>query len=666
MKKSIQTILLLFFCFPTIQGQTKEIKVADALFVQYFYKSASEAYKKIALTNPTEHVLKRLGDSYYYNLDLKEASEAYAMLFKNFTPDNPKYMFKHAQSLRGIGRFEDFNIWMQKFREFSKRSSTGNYFTSKASFVKTPKKADPTYKVTNLRSINSIYSDFGVTDFGNKILFSSPRGRNLPTKESGVKNENNFLDFFTIRKENISSKAEYISNVRPLFAKGIKSDLNESSITFSPDNKIMYFTRNNFVKGKFMANKKGYNNLKILKAEWIKGQWENIVELPFSSDDYSVGHPSLSKDGKRLYFISDMPGGVGETDIYVVNVYEDGVYGVIKNLGATINTEGREMFPFISDDDVLYFSSDGHLGMGDLDIFSTKKDGDDYTGPVNLKFPVNSRSDDFAFSIDPAAKKGYLSSNRKGSSGKDDIYEVEQIEAFCIQTIAGVVRGAQLKKYLPNAEIVVKDGLGATIKNTLSDERGVFSFKLPCNQKFVITVSKEYYKPNTAFVQTSEKTVLDLNLALEIEDDFEYDSKNELIIKINTIYFNNNKWNIRSDAEIELDHIVKIMTKYSKIIVASASHTDARGKSVYNKKLSQRRAKSAVDYIISKGISPDRIYGKGFGEDQLTNNCADNDSHSNRVKCKESQHQENRRTSFLVLNIDDVEMSTANKKLYLQ
>ncbi len=239
MKKSIQTIFLLFFYFPTIQGQTKDIKAADALFVQYFYKSASEAYKKIALTNPTEHVLKRLGDSYYYNLDLKEASEAYAMLFKNFTPDNPKYMFKHAQSLRGIGRFEDFNIWMQKFREFSKRSSTGNYFTSKASFVKAPKKADPTYKVTNLRSINSIYSDFGVTDFGNKILFSSPRGRNLPTKESGVKNENNFLDFFTIRKENISSKAEYISNVRPLFAKGIKSDLNESSITFSPDNKII-------------------------------------------------------------------------------------------------------------------------------------------------------------------------------------------------------------------------------------------------------------------------------------------------------------------------------------------------------------------------------------------------------------------------------------------
>lgn len=654
MKKSIQSTLFLFFCLTTIQGQTKQIKAADALFARYSYKSASAAYKKIALTNPTEHVLKRLGDSYYYNIDLQEAVETYATLFQNFTPENPKYMFKYAQSLRGVGRFEEFNVWMRKFRDVSKMSPTGSYLTKKEPSSTAREKDESTFKVTNLRSINSIYSDFGVTDFGDLILFSSPRGRNLPAEKNEIKKENNFLDIFTVRKEDISSKAEYLSGVRPFFSKGIKSDLNESSITFSSDKKTMYFTRNNFVKGNFMTAKKGYNNLKILKAEWFEGQWDNIVELPFSSDDYSVGHPSLSKDGKRLYFISDMPGGVGETDLYVVNVYKDDVYGIVENLGPTINTEGREMFPFISDDNVLYFSSDGHIGLGDLDVFSTKKENDDYTWPVNLKFPINSKSDDFAFSIDPAIKKGYLSSNRKGSSGKDDIYEVEKIESLCIQTIAGVAREAQFKKHLAEIKIIVKDPFGTIIKNTVSDENGLFSFKLPCNQEYIITASKEYYKSNTMLFETTERTVLDLALALEIEDDFEYGPSNELIIKINSIYFNSDKWNIRPDAAIELDQIVKIMTKYPKMIVSSASHTDAKGSSLYNKTLSQRRAKSAVDYIIYKGISSNRIYGNGYGEDQLKNQCVDNDSHSNTVKCKESLHQENRRTSFLVLNIDDI------------
>jgi outer membrane protein OmpA-like peptidoglycan-associated protein len=426
----------------------------------------------------------------------------------------------------------------------------------------------------------------------------------------------------------------------------------------------MYFTRNNFVKKKFLTVKKGYNNLKIFKAEWFNGRWDNVVELPFSSDDYSVGHPSLSKDGSRLYFISDMPGGVGQTDIYAVNVYKDNVYGIVENLGPTINTEGREMFPFISDDEVLYFSSDGHVGLGELDVYATRKEINGYTNPVNLQFPVNSRSDDFAFSINPVTKKGYVSSNRKGSSGLDDIYEVEQIESVCIQTVAGILREIQFKKYLPEAKIIVKDEFGTILKSIISDENGLFSFELPCNQKFIITTSKEYYKENTAYFETSEKTTLDLDLALEIENDFEYDSRNELIIKINTIYFDSNKWNIRSEAAIELDKIVSIMTKYPKIIVASASHTDAKGNRAYNKILSQRRAKSAVDYIIYKGISPERIYGKGFGEDELTNKCVDNDAHSNRVKCSKLQHQENRRTSFLVLNIDEIETNNKPKKTF--
>jgi outer membrane protein OmpA-like peptidoglycan-associated protein len=309
----------------------------------------------------------------------------------------------------------------------------------------------------------------------------------------------------------------------------------------------------------------------------------------------------------------------------------------------------------------LYFSSDGLIGLGDLDIYATRRKIDGYTNPVNLKFPVNSVSDDFSFSIDAITKKGYLSSNRKGSSGLDDIYEVEQIESICIQTVVGMVREVQFKKYLQEAKIIVKDAFGTIIKSTVSDEKGLFTFKLPCNQSFTITTTKEYYKIDTAFFETSEKIVLDLDLDLEIEDAFEYDSENKLLIKINTIYFNSDKWNIRQDAAIELDKIVSIMRKYPKIIVSSASHTDAKGNRTYNKILSQRRAKSAVDYIIYKGISSERIYGKGFGEEELANKCVDNDTHSNRVKCNKSEHQENRRTSFRVLNIDDIKTRNKSK-----
>ena len=442
----------------------------------------------------------------------------------------------------------------------------------------------------------------------------------------------------------------------------VNEKFHESSISFSPDYKVMYFTRNNYNYGAYKVGQKGYINLKIYRAEFINNKWRNITELPFCSDHYSVGHPSVSKDGKLLYFVSDMPGSLGETDIYVVDIYANSNFSAPRNLGSTVNTRKREMFPFIADDNTLYFSSDGHSGMGELDIFESKMANQVFQNPENLGVPFNSISDDFAFSINPQKNKGYLSSNRKEGRGDDDIYrfeKVNEVPEVCTTKVTGTVRNLKFQKYIPYANLLLKDSQNNVIENTQADEFGRYSLELPCNQYYIITGSKEYYKPETKTFTTDKDLVVDLNL--EIIDDFTYNQRKEVVIKINDIYFDYDKWNIRPDAARELDHIIAVMKKYPDIIVTSTSHTDARGTFRYNEELSQKRADASVDYIIYGGISPDRISGKGYGESKLTNKCVDNDLHTNAVYCSEKLHQANRRTNFVIQNINEVKAKAMAK-----
>ena len=651
MKKIIQLTIALLFSSLTLFGQTKETKTADAFFTNLSYIKASEAYEELAKNNPTEHVLKRLGDSYYYNVFMQEASEVYAKLFESYTPDDAEYMFKYAQSLRATGNFDDSKLWMEKFHNAEKDDSRGLNFTNDDASLLEIKDGEPLYEVTNLKEINTKYSDFGVTEFNNTILFASPQKLSNFIKRTHTRNQNNFLDIYQVEKDKMNSLKDRMS-----FSKEINEKYHESSVSFSPDKKTMYFTRNNYNKGKYKVDDKGYNKLKIYKAEWIDNKWKNIKELPFCSNEYSVGHPSVSKDGKRLYFASDMPGVIGETDIFVVSIKKDGTFGLIQNLGTKINTEGREMFPYISEDDVLYFSSDGHFGIGALDVFASKKIDGFFSEPKNLKAPVNSKLDDFAFSINPITKKGYLSSNREGGVGDDDIYSVvefnvpEPPKPPCMQVVSGIVSDTKFKNPLLGARLILKDENGLVVKDTIVGSFGEFSFQLPCNKKFMAYATKEYYQPDSASFVTTEavKVDLDLDFKLEIADEFSYNERNELIIKIRPIYFDYNKSNIRPDAALELDLVYAVMNQYPRIEVRGSSHTDARGRAAYNEALSHRRAVSTVNYVISKGISSSRIMAKGYGETQLTNNCVDNDRHTNRVKCTKEQHQANRRTEFVI------------------
>ncbi|WP_299015581.1 OmpA family protein [uncultured Polaribacter sp.] len=655
MKKTLQITMVLFLCSITLLGQSRATRQADTFFANLSYADASKAYKALSKENATEHVLRRLGDSYYFGAQMQDAFEAYKELFDRFPNQSSEQMFRYAQALRSVGKFKDSDIWMKKFYQKASKDGRGKNFTSSLITVADLTPTVPSYTVENLKSINTVNSDFGVTDYGNTILFSSPKKPSVYIKRGHTRNNKNFLDIYKVVKDNISTTAGDNSEVRPMFTDKINSKFHESSVTFSPKRQTMYFTRNNYLRGKYKEDKDGVNKLKIYRATWNKRKWDDVEELPFNSDDYSTGHPSLSADGTKLYFVSDMPGGLGGTDIYVVSIEEDGSFGVPQNLGPTVNTEGREMFPYIALDDVLYFSSDGHFGIGALDVFSTVKGKEGYTIPVNLQAPVNSKMDDFAFSINPFTKQGYLSSNRLGGLGDDDIYGVTQLEivkpiAPCEQMVTGIVRDTRDQSLLPGAKVVLKDTEGKIVQEVYADASAQFSFtRLACDTNYTLTGSKEYYKDDSAVVLTTKDKKLTVDLDLAIASDFARNERGDLIIRIEPIYFDYDKSNIRPDAAVELDNIVNIMRKYPNMIIESGSHTDARGRASYNEALSERRAQSTVNYIVSRGINRSRISGRGYGETRLVNGCTDNDSHTNRVKCSREEHQQNRRTEFVIV-----------------
>jgi outer membrane protein OmpA-like peptidoglycan-associated protein len=346
-----------------------------------------------------------------------------------------------------------------------------------------------------------------------------------------------------------------------------------------------------------------------------------------------------------------MPGGFGSTDIYKVAIKSDASYGDPVNLGKNINTEGKEMFPFVDAENNLYFASNGHVGLGGLDVFKSNISSSSPSEVENLGSPINSEKDDFSFSLNRIKRIGFFSSNRDGGKGDDDVYSfaIRKKEVLCKQLVEGVITDVFTNNILPGSKVVLfennikKDSMIVGV-----DAR--YQFNIKCNTAYRVVASKLYY--DTGFkVFTSSKIngKIIQNIGINLKTDFQY-SNGQIVVKINPIYFNYNKSNIRNDASIELNKVVAIMQKYPSLIIRSGSHTDARGKGVYNEALSDRRAKSTVTYIVSKGINPARITGKGFGESELVNDCVDNDAHTNRVKCSKDQHQLNRRTEFVVVN----------------
>ena len=649
MKKLFTLILTLSIGISFAQNK----RTAEKYFNNYDYLRSAELYEKMyEKGDSTFLVLSRIADSYYLNAMTDKSEFWYRQLFEKVSEEEipTDYYFKYAQSLKSNKKYQESDKWLLKFRSISADDSRGKEIESDKDYLATyTKKRKKIIELKNL-SVNTSYSDFGAHMSGDSLVFSSTRPDTLQ-KENKIYKWNNqpFLNVYSgaqikIQGEKPNKVSYDVAEAKKLIS--INTKYHEASVVVTKDGNTKYFTRNNYLK-KLRADKKRTVHLKLYKAEKVDGVWGNITELPFNSDNYSTGHPTLSPDEKTLYFVSDMPGSIGQTDIYKVGILSDETYGEPENLGPVINTEGKEMFPFISSDNMLYFSSDGHLGLGFLDVFSSKPQGDKYTSIDNLGSPFNSSKDDFAFTISASEDYGYLSSNRDGGKGDDDIYSftIREPEIPCTQKIAGIVVDKNTGALMPNTLVTLFDASGNELGNLTVGSDATYEFAVACNANYRIVGTKRYFVSDEESLSTANKTgTTNSKLALSLSDEFVMLNGN-LYIKIDPIYFDLDKSNIRPDAAIELDKVVAVMKKYPEIIVESGSHTDSRGTDLYNEKLSDRRTKSSVRYIISKGISQDRISGKGYGENKPVNKCV------NGVWCNEAQHQLNRRTEFVIVMI---------------
>ncbi len=496
-----------------------------------------------------------------------------------------------------------------------------------------------------LLDINTKEADFGVAFLGDdKIVFASPSDKVTIIKRVWRENGQRYLDLYIGDVDSLGA----IVNKRG-FVGDLNRKLHEASLTFTKDLKTVYFSANNYnAKEKSIRGKSGFDNIQLYRASVNEeGAWSNITKLPFNSDDFQTGLPTLNVDETNLYFVSDREGGLGKTDIYVVDINKDGTYSEPRNLGPKINTEEREMFPFMSDDNILYYSSTGHAGYGNLDVFANKIFDNTVSEPLNLEAPINSPKDDFAYIIKEEVQKGYFSSNRENGKGDDDVYAFsEDNELFieCLQTVAGVVKDKDTQELMPGTIVQILDEEGNQIQITAAtEEEASYSFKVPCNMKYSLVVAKEGYLK----LETPVKTINDLGAPdilknLEMSQEFKLVG-DELLVNINVIYFDLDKYIIRSDAAIELDKVVTVMAKYSELKIVANSHTDSRGTDAYNMILSEKRAKSSLDYIVSKGIDASRITTQGFGKSQMVNDCGESKT------CTEAEHQLNRRTNFKVV-----------------
>lgn len=624
MKKIVTIVVFLLIGLTFSNAQNKNTKKADTHFDRLEYVKAAEEYQKLVKKGRAdEYVYMRLAESYYMVNDAKKAEPFYKRIAEKPNAD-AEIIYNYAQVLKINGKFEESNRMMEKFAQKNPQDSRAIDFKNNPNYVAKLLEGKARFTATPAQELNSKYSDFGGTRIGNKLYFAS--ARNTGGKKY-KRTEEPFLDIYEAAYTNgkFSNPVKIKGDVNTKFHEGIAA--------ISPDGNTMYFDRNDYFEGKYRKDSEGENQIKLFTAELIDGQWRNIQSVPFNNSEYKVGHPALAENGNVLYFASTMPGGHGGSDLYRVTINTDGSFGTPENLGPEINTEGNEVFPFIGSDGSLYFSSDGHLGLGGLDVFFAEKTANGFGQVRNLGTPVNSSADDFAFSID-SNQEGFVSSNR---GGNDDIYIIKQIEPLCDSEIDVLVVNAKTQQPLVGATVNLYDANDNKLATKTAGTNGKTSFLVECDHSYVVQASLKDYEANASSVSATGGKVNTTVYLSPIEDLIVEDQ-----VVLNPILFDFDKHNIKPQAAFELDKLVQLMQKYPDMVIRVESHTDSRGTDAYNQDLSERRAKSTVQYVISKGISEHRISGKGFGESQLKVRCGEN--------CTEEQHQQNRRSEFIIVS----------------
>ena len=627
-------MLSIFCCLAstTLWSQNSDTKKADKYFERFAYVDAIETYEKL--------IQKGKANAYVYKqlaiANMKTSNfEASEQLFKRYLRSNrnPEAIdyFNYAQTLLINEEYDDFKKAMLDFADKAPLDQRAKAFLENPDYLMDLQSMTPRFELNKL-SLNSDFSDFGAYEFDGKLYFVS--ARNESRKTYGWDNEPS-LDIFMA--ENVAGTFK-----NPIEITGdINTKYHEGSVAIAEDRSTLYFTRNDFLDEKYRKDDDGVNHLKIYKATRVNGMFQDIQDLPFNDLSFSNSNPALSPDGSQLYFSSDRAGGYGSSDLYVVDINADGTYGSPQNLGPTLNTEGRENFPFIDEEGMLYFSSDGHLGLGGLDVFYSKVDSGDFTPPQNLGFPLNSNADDFAFTYNGNVELGFVSSNRtstKKQKRTDNIYQAKLVSPLEQTSVLVEVVDARTEVHIQYAQIIFYDTLQDEYSRSKTAASGNSNNFLPTGKKFDLQVNAEGYESQSNSFEVPQLQML-MRVALVPEM---ISAEAEILILQGRIFFDYNKADIKPEAAFELDKLIEIIKENKDINVQVVSHTDERGSEAYNIKLSQDRAKSTVDYLTKNGVDPERLSSEGKGESLLINDCTSG--------CSDEEHEENRRSEFKILD----------------
>ncbi len=634
MKINTFIILLLIAGQYTIYAQKNKMDMADKAYNNLGYLNANEIYKSVAESGyGSAKIYERIGNSYFFNAEYLKASYWFDKLVRVDKNPKPIVALRYAQSLKVMGNDTEAEKWYNYFKDQSS-------FFDKAEFAPM-EMTEGLFEVHNLK-INTEDIEFGSFFINDKMYFSSSRVTSKftynPTDPWTGLGYLNVFEVDMIGNQSLNRGYKIMGDVN--------SKIHESSVCITKDGKTLYFTRNSPKKEK-VDEGVGKQYLKIYRATLEKGKWVNIEDLSINGEHFSTAHPALNSAEDKLYFSSDRPGSYGQTDIYVANIGQDGSLSNIKNLGPKINTPGRESFPYVSEHNELYFSSDGYIGYGGYDIYYVKvRDNENYSRLVHLGLPLNSKWDDFSL-FSTSKTTGLFSSNRPQGKGRDDIYNFTssiEIKNLLKSKVVGKIFDEETRETLSNTLIeVYKNEQNFTTLYT--NNLGEYEFDAELDEHYRVKVVKSGYNTEDAYIVcANEINQLDFALTQNV---FEIHEGIDLakILQIQNIYFDYAKAEILKQSEVELQKAVSTLKLHPELRLEVRSYTDSRGSDTFNLKLSKARAKATVDYIVNHGISASRVQGSGFGESNLLNDCG------NGKNCSEEEHQKNRRSEFLLFEI---------------
>lgn len=616
----------MLFVATSVNAQNLSLKKTNRLFKDQAYKEAIENYENL---KQTEQVLKNLGDSYYFTGDMAKAAFTYSKIEDNYGAiEDYDRIYRYAQSLLALEDYDKADRYLLYYH--------GKDWNTKE-YIKELKKITP--HNFNVATVNNqgTNSDFGMTFLNaNQVVFASSRNLDRPVYAW------NGLPYLDLYKATIDEYGT-LGNIEPFSE--VNTNLHESNAVFTNNGTVMYFNRNN--ENRVKIDDSRVSNMKIYKAELIESKWTNVEALSFNNDMYSVQHPAISKDGKTLYFSSDMPGGFGGFDLYKVAINEDGTYGTPQNLGKEINTPHLDQFPYMSDINTLYYATNGKQGVGGLDIHRSDLVNGEFTTPINLGTTINSSRDDFAYIVNEKTDKVFFSSNR---SGIDKLYQsVREDNILTKYAVSGVVQDSISGKLLPGSLVSLLDEREILIDDMIVGKDASYFFKLDPNKKYTIRGTRKLYIPQNVQFSTDKNGSISHDIMLtmlsyqDAEETIKPDRKGDVQVELDQIFFDFDKAVIKPEAAKTLDKLVTIMKKYPAMYIEVSSHTDARGTSEYNLELSNKRAASTMEYLVSRGVERRRLRSIGYGEMQPLNNCV------SEGMCSEDEYRINRRCEFKIV-----------------